>query len=427
MNSKLLKVFLVMSLFLAFSLVSVAEEVTLRYSWWGSQDRHDYTMELIELFEEKYPNIKIQPEFTGFGPYWDRLDPQMAAGNLPDVLTHVDRFMSGYVQGGHLLELTPYIESGQIETDKIPDSLVKMGYFLDGQYAMATGVNAPAVYYDKELFDKAGIDYPSPDRTWEDELALLKELHDELGILGAAALTAQTDSLNGFVVYLRQHGEDLYNEEITELGFSDHLYVEFMEMTLEAIKSGAVRSAAARAETDHEGVEQDPITRQEAAMATNYWSNQLGALANASGKVLGMTTMPTAKNQVEEGRFMRSAMLYAISANTEHPEEALTFLNFMVNDEDAAKLIGTDRGVPIQDDIRNMIAENASEVDQAIFDFIDIAAETAGEPLVAQPPVHEEVLDVFEEAYWEVIYEEISPEDAVKTIKRRGNRILANQ
>ena len=38
------------------SLVGAQEEITLRISWWGSQERHDRTMAVIELFEERYPH-----------------------------------------------------------------------------------------------------------------------------------------------------------------------------------------------------------------------------------------------------------------------------------------------------------------------------------------------------------------------------------
>src|SRR5690625_2032825 len=58
-----------------------AEETTIRVAWWGDQERHDMTLEVIELFEELNPGIKVQPEYTGWDGYWERLNTQ-AAGQI---------------------------------------------------------------------------------------------------------------------------------------------------------------------------------------------------------------------------------------------------------------------------------------------------------------------------------------------------------
>ena len=428
MNNRFLRSCLVLVLILSFTCGAVAaEKVTLRFSWWGSQDRHDRTLKVIELFEEEYPNIDIQPEFTGWSGYWDRINTQMAGDNLPDIVQHVRKYMSGYVKNENLLDLTPYLKNGTLNTRNIPESLVAMGNINGRQYGMATGVNAPAVYYDKELFDKAGIAYPTADRTWQDEVKLIKKLHEKLGILGAANLTSQAD-VGGFTVWVRQHGGSLYNEEGTALGYDDdQIYVDFMKMTLDVLDSGAVWSAPERLENADSGVEQDPITRQEAAMATIYWSNQLGALENASGKILGMTTMPTAEDQVAEGRFLKPAMLLTISANTEHPEEAIKFLNFWLHDIEAGMILGTDRGVPTEGKVKAVLKANAGPTDQAVFDYIDLAAANAGKALAAQPPAYQEVVQVYEDVYWKVIYKQITPEEGAKEFREKANSILANQ
>ena len=44
----------------------VAGQVELRVAWWGSQDRHDRTIKAIELFQKKYPNIKVGTEGTTY-------------------------------------------------------------------------------------------------------------------------------------------------------------------------------------------------------------------------------------------------------------------------------------------------------------------------------------------------------------------------
>ncbi|MGL5700266.1 MAG: ABC transporter substrate-binding protein, partial [Kluyvera sp.] len=52
---------------LSFSTVTLAtEDVELRMSWWGGNSRHQATLKALELFKQKYPNIKVKAEYTGW-------------------------------------------------------------------------------------------------------------------------------------------------------------------------------------------------------------------------------------------------------------------------------------------------------------------------------------------------------------------------
>ena len=53
-------------------------QTELRVSWWGGQERHNRTIEAIELFEEKNPDIAVSTEFSGFDSHWERLSTQAA-------------------------------------------------------------------------------------------------------------------------------------------------------------------------------------------------------------------------------------------------------------------------------------------------------------------------------------------------------------
>ena len=46
------------------------EQITLRMTWWGDQPRHDYTLEVIELYQEQNPGVKIEAEYASWDDYW---------------------------------------------------------------------------------------------------------------------------------------------------------------------------------------------------------------------------------------------------------------------------------------------------------------------------------------------------------------------
>jgi len=171
----------VMMIVLAMSVVSFAEDITLRFSWWGSQDRHDRTLGVIKLFEEKYPNVKIQPEFLGAGEYFQKLDVQAAAKNLPDVIQQSGECIL-YAEKGLLLNLDPYVEDNKLDLTHASESEISQGRYNGKLYAANNGNNSYGYAYDPELFKKAGVEEPKPNWTWEDYIEKGKKIHNALGI-----------------------------------------------------------------------------------------------------------------------------------------------------------------------------------------------------------------------------------------------------
>ncbi|MFL6561096.1 MAG: ABC transporter substrate-binding protein, partial [Bacillus sp. (in: firmicutes)] len=78
------------------------EPVTLRIAWWGSQPRHDYTLEIIKMYEEKNPNVKIEAEYAAWDDYWKKLAPQAAANELPDIIQMDLSYFSQYAQNNQI-------------------------------------------------------------------------------------------------------------------------------------------------------------------------------------------------------------------------------------------------------------------------------------------------------------------------------------
>lgn len=62
------------------------EQVTLRFSWWGGEERLAATLDVISQFEELYPNITIEPEYGSSDGYADKLATQLAGGTAPDII-----------------------------------------------------------------------------------------------------------------------------------------------------------------------------------------------------------------------------------------------------------------------------------------------------------------------------------------------------
>src|SRR5690625_2741968 len=99
------------------------EPVTIRMAWWGGQPRHDSTQEVIDLYVAENPHVTIEPEFAEWGDYWQRLAPQAAANELPDIIQMDLSYITQYAENNQLADLTPFI-GNQIDVSNIADTIV---------------------------------------------------------------------------------------------------------------------------------------------------------------------------------------------------------------------------------------------------------------------------------------------------------------
>ena len=61
-------------------------EATLRFSWWGGEDRHEATLAVIDQYMQENPGITIEGEYSGWDGYLEKLTTQLAAGTAPDII-----------------------------------------------------------------------------------------------------------------------------------------------------------------------------------------------------------------------------------------------------------------------------------------------------------------------------------------------------
>lgn len=149
---------------------------TIRVGSWDSGDMLEPFDGAIKSFEAKYPQVTVQLEAVP-QDYGDKLLTQFAAGTAPDVFQVGDGSVAEYIGKGVIEPLDPYITG---------DNPLDMGVFFpaiaalgqkDGSTYLLTKDYSPLVlYYNKTLFDAAGVEYPDENWTWDDFLAAAQAL-----------------------------------------------------------------------------------------------------------------------------------------------------------------------------------------------------------------------------------------------------------
>lgn len=145
-----------------------------------SSDSSDAKMkELIEQFEEKHPNITVKTQSAPYGQFYQKLDTQIAAGQAPDVWLSDGVYVMKYAQRGAAKDLTDWIAK-DLKADEYYG--LDFNKDADGRYwGVPQGIQVGVLFYNKDLFDKASVAYPTDEWTWEDLKASAAKLTVDAG------------------------------------------------------------------------------------------------------------------------------------------------------------------------------------------------------------------------------------------------------
>jgi multiple sugar transport system substrate-binding protein len=380
--------------------------VEIRFSWWGSDDRHQTTQQIIDLFEEENPGITVVPDFTDWSGYWDKLATSVAGSDTPDVMTQEERFISDYATRGVIADLSTF----DIDTSQFQESVIEGGKIDGTLYGLATGVNAYAIMADPKIFADAGVEIPDDTTwTWEDFVSVSGELSKAAGdgIWGTQDIGFNEAGLS---ILARQKGQNLYNAD-GSLGVDKATVEQFFQIGLDLQKNGGSPDGSRTVEIQNAGPEGSLLGTNTGGMGV-WWSNQLGALSGASGNDLELLRMPGETEYDRTGMYFKPAMYYSISATTEHPAESAKFVDFLLNSPEVAALQLTDRGLPSNLTVRESILGDLEAADAKVAEFM----EEIEPEIVDGPPVPPngagDVQDIMIRLNSEVLFGSMTPAEA---------------
>lgn len=199
------------------------EPITLRMTWWGNEIRNKATIQVIRMYEQQNPHVRIEFEHTGFNEYWKKLAPYAAGNTIPDIIQMDISYLAQYSSLNLLENLLPYIQKGLIDSSHISADTIASGTIDDKVYGFSLGVNALFAAYDPEVLEENGIEPPANGWTWDELEDMGKQLLGTDTYLGTS-LTPE----HFFSYFLRQHGRTLFAADGTKLGYEDDkLFIEY--------------------------------------------------------------------------------------------------------------------------------------------------------------------------------------------------------
>lgn len=129
--------------------------VTIRYAWWGAEDRAQRINKTIALFEKKYPKIKVKTDFQPYPDFWKKFNTQASGGNPPDVFQNAIGFLRKYDAKNVLLDLSEQVKAGNLSMDGFRAGLEKFGE-VDGKLlGVPVGSNSMSLVIDKPVYTRS--------------------------------------------------------------------------------------------------------------------------------------------------------------------------------------------------------------------------------------------------------------------------------
>jgi len=347
-------------------------DVEMSVAWWGGDMRADHTHQILDLFMAQNEDVSyIETEFAAFGDYWTQMAIRATAGDLPCVLQQDVARMLEYVEGGLLLDLTPFINDNRLDLRELPQDAINTGRVpgYPGIYAVPLGMNIAAMVYNKSLLDSLGITVPF-NMTLQQFIDISREVYNQTGV---RTNWAHNDASIQLELHLRAQGVNLF--EGNRLGGTWENYLEFFQ----TIQLGLDEGWHLRPEhwAGREGAEMNPLWYPAGAENANLrawnsqvWSNMIGVYVNDSpaDMEIALTTPPS--NNPLLSNFGRATMFLAVSSQTDNVDEAVSLVNFWVNSVDVWRIMDGDRGAAPNQRIGNAIASTASESAQAQSAFV---------------------------------------------------------
>ncbi len=390
------------------------DPVTIRFAWWGGQDRADKTNKAVELFMEQNPDIKVETSFFPFESYYENITIAASAGNMPDVFQGFVGGNADLMEANLVEPLDSYIEDGTIDLSDVSEGL-KESAKIDGQtYGIALGCNVKCLIVDPEAYEKAGLTVPEVAyESWD-------ALGEDLQKLKDSGLKYGGDDMfeRGFMFtyFARQNGETEFSDtEDCKIAFSDKTYTNYYNYKLDWIEKGLIPPYDVTKESS--GPEDSQLAKGNAAVRHGY-STQYGQISEAAGKQMKMILLPGP--DTDKGTDIRPGVHACMSSTSKHKEAAAKLMNFLLNDVECNKILNADRGMPASAKVRDAIYDGFDENQKAQTDILDLAEQhsTASDPIPKgnTKPIDDVNSGLMEDLEQQIVYGEITPEDAYQEL-----------
>ncbi|PZG18543.1 ABC transporter substrate-binding protein [Nonomuraea aridisoli] len=338
------------------------EKVTLTYANW-SEDQTPAMEQIAAEFEKQNPNVTVRIQTLPWTEYWSTLQVGVAGGTAPDAFWMLADHFREYAKGGALVDLSDTVKSAGIDMSVYPKA-VSDSYTYEGKiFALPKDFDTNGIWYNKALFDAAGVPYPDDTWGWKDAQEAAKKLTDpDKGVWGIAA---PIDPQGGYYNTILQAGGTILNADGTAADFAGPQAVAGLKFWTDLQAAGS--SPTLKQLSDTEAVAMFESQKVAMYFSGAYWALRFSKNPDLKGKV-DVAPLPQGVKRAT----VTSGIGNAGYAGSEHPEELKKFLAFLGGAEAAEIQAATGTVLPAYKGTQEPWLKSMPEFDLQVFiDAID--------------------------------------------------------
>ena len=150
--------------------------VEISFMMWGAPEELAVWQAVVDDFQKANSNITVKVDVSDWDSYWTKLNTLIAGNTPPDVFAMDAPLYLDWQSRGALLNLQPYIDANPGFLDGFYPQTLTAYKVADGYYGLPRDFQTIVLFYNKDMFDAAGVEYPSADWTYDDLMAAAKAL-----------------------------------------------------------------------------------------------------------------------------------------------------------------------------------------------------------------------------------------------------------
>ena len=396
-----------------------SDPVTLTMSWWGGESRHNAYQEAIKAFSAEHSTITVNPTFAAWSGWEDTMSTKFAGGVAEDVCQINWNWLYNYSKSGQtfidLNSVTDYLDLTQWDA-----AAMDACYVANSQQCVPVSMTGRIFYWNMTTFNKAGI--TEVPKSLDDLMAAGKAFQEKLGDDYYPLHLGAYDRMILMVFYLEsKYGKDWADPVTSTLNYTEDEIAEGIDFIKSLVDGHVMMNLKT-----YYSANSDTATHQ-----SNEW---------ITGKIAGIFEWDSAASKYQDaldeenkpgftvgeeikfgdynGGFSKVSMGLAITKTCKNVAEAATLINFLLNEEKGASIMGSECGIPAskaglkfaQDAgaVKSLVAEANAKVMAFTTNKLD--------PLFENNDLKASGTGIYQEVFDNIDYGDQTPEEAVETL-----------
>ena len=393
--------------------------VSMTISWWGGDSRHAAYQDAIKEFQAEHDNITIEPTFAAWSGWEEKMAAAFIAGNAQDVCQVNWNWLYNYsADGSKFVDLnttTNFLDLTQFDQAALDACTV-----ANAQQCVPVSMTGRIFFWNMTTFNKAGI--TEVPKTLDDLKAAGKAFQEKLGNDYYPMHLGAYDRMILMVFYLEsKYGKDWADPTTSTLNYSEDEIVEGLNFIKSLVDDHVMMNLK-----DYYSANSDTATHQSNEWITGKiagifeWDSAASKYASAldDDNKDGFTVGEEIKFGDFNGGFSKVSMGLAITKTSQYVAESATLINFLLNEEKGASIMGSECGIPASKAglaaaqaagaVKDLVADANSKVMAFTTNKLD--------PLFENNDLKASGTGIYQEVFDSIDYGDETPESAVSAL-----------